>query len=574
MNYRHLPLIAGLLIAFSLFLNFFATTNTTWLLKTYPPIDEYQNNLLMQALLWVTLFISIANNVCLFMRLFEKSIVRATKLCILLCLIQGTMLVVIVLLFALFNPLKEELEYSEGFFSAIQASCICFLSASFLFFDKVTTADFETKGSGFSRVQRKLLILVSAAILYVSFGTYIFMKMEPWSSKESMFFIITTLTTIGFGNRAPKNDHSRLLIIIYSIGGMAILAYTISVISEVLKENIMVSFQTQLTMFREKRYERIVCNNDADKANANGDAILNLNDFDEEEEERNIVFNDHKQIAKKQFLFAIILMISSWAGGACTFYYTEGWSFIEAIYFCFISFSTIGFGDLVPTTSSSLSIFNIWIILEIATMTFMVSAVTNYVEINWADKVKSEDDENNDLEDALDIIRGKSKKRKISFTEKKFNKNDETIPMSVINKKDSDIRSRIINHEELDEWEDATESFETILDNTIKINNALKILQFNINILKEGYYKNYKSENGETIQPNSLDSTLEKTLKIIEESCKTIRSISIGEDDETERLESHTTDDNEDDNNSRKAVFGNEDEQTLIMHSREPTSSR
>jgi len=45
MNYRHLPLIAGLLIAFSLFLNFFATTNTTWLLKTYPPIDEYQNNL-------------------------------------------------------------------------------------------------------------------------------------------------------------------------------------------------------------------------------------------------------------------------------------------------------------------------------------------------------------------------------------------------------------------------------------------------------------------------------------------------------------------------------------------------
>jgi len=44
MDYRHLPLIAGLLIAFSLFLNFFATTNNTWLLKTYPPVDEYQNN--------------------------------------------------------------------------------------------------------------------------------------------------------------------------------------------------------------------------------------------------------------------------------------------------------------------------------------------------------------------------------------------------------------------------------------------------------------------------------------------------------------------------------------------------
>jgi len=570
MDYRHLPLISGLLIAFSLFLNFFATTNNTWLLKTYPPVDEYKNNIVMQLLLWITLFIAIGNTICLFMRLFEKSLLKATNLSIMLCLIQGTILVVVVLLFALFNPLKEELEYSEGFFSAIQASCICFLSASFLFFDKTTTVDFETKGSGFSRVQRKLVIFVSTAILYVSIGTYIFMQMEPWSSKESMFFIITTLTTIGFGNRAPRNDHSRLFIIIYSICGMAILAYTISVISEVLKENVMVSFQTQLTMFREKRYERIICSNDADKVNGNGDAVLNLNDFDDEEEERKIVLNDQKQIAKKQFLFAIIIMISSWAGGALTFYYTEGWSLIEATYFCFISFSTIGFGDLVPTTSSSLSIFNIWIILEIATMTYLVSSATNYLDLKWADSIDSKD-ENNELEDALDIIRGKPKKRKISFSEKKT-KNEENIPMSIINNQNN-LKHRTISEGELEDWEDATESFENILYNSVKIDNAMKILQTNINILKEGYYKNYRTENGETLPSNSLDKTIEKTMKIIEESCKTIRNISIGEDDETEKVESHATTDDFEDINIRRGVLANEDEQTLIMHSREPTSN-
>ncbi|OUM68241.1 hypothetical protein PIROE2DRAFT_68727 [Piromyces sp. E2] len=563
MDYRHLPLISGLLTAFSLFLNFFATTNHTWLLKTYPPVDEYKNNIFMQLLLWITLFLAIGSTVCLFMRLFEKSLIKATNLCIMLSLSQGTILVVIVLLFAMFNPLKEELEYSEGFFSAIQASCICFLTSSFLFFDKITTVDFETKGSGFSRVQRKLVILVSMAILYVSIGTYIFMQMEPWSSKESMFFIITTLTTIGFGNRAPKNDHSRLFIIIYSIGGMAILAYTISVISEVLKENVMVSFQTQLTMFREKRYERIICSNE-DKLNANGDAVLNLNDFDEEEEERKIVLNDQKQMTKKQFTFAIVLMISSWLGGALTFYYTEGWSFIEAFYFCFISFSTIGFGDLVPTTSSSLS--------KIATMTYLASSATNYIDLKWQDSIDSKD-ENNELEDALDIIRGKQKKRKISFGEKKYNKNEENIQMNVISQ-DNEIRHRNINQDELEEWEDATESFENILDNTIKINNAMKILQTNINILKEGYYRNYNNDNGEIRPPNSLDKTIERTLKIIEESCNTIKTISIGEDDETERVGSHvTTEDNIEDSNTRRALFVNEDEQTLIMHSREPTTN-
>jgi len=397
------------------------------------------------------------------------------------------------------------------------------------------------------------------------------MQMEPWSSKESMFFIITTLTTIGFGNRAPKNDHSRFFIIVYSIGGMAILAYTISVISEVLKENVMVSFQTQLTMFREKRYERIICSND-DKINANGDAVLNLNDFDEEEEERKIVLNDQKQMTKKQFTFAIILMISSWLGGALTFYYTEGWTFIEAFYFCFISFSTIGFGDLVPTTSSSLSIFNIWIILEIATMTYLASSATNYIDLKWQDSIDSKD-ENNELEDALDIIRGKAKKRKISFGEKKYNKSEENIQMNVISQ-NSELRHRSINQDDLEDWEDATESFENILDNTIKINNAMKVLQTNINILKEGYYKNYKNDNGEARQPNSLDKTIERTLKIIEESCNTIKTISIGEDDETERVGSHvTTEDNIEDANTRRAILSNEDEQTLIMHSREPTTN-
>ena len=47
----------------------------------------------------------------------------------------------------------------------------------------------------------------------------------------------------------------------------------------------------------------------------------------------------------------------------------------------------------------------------------MVSAVTNYIEIKWSDSIDSKD-ENNDLEDALDIIRGKTKKRKISLVKR------------------------------------------------------------------------------------------------------------------------------------------------------------
>jgi hypothetical protein len=35
----------------------------------------------------------------------------------------------------------------------------------------------------------------------------------------------------------------------------------------------------------------------------------------------------------------------------------EGWTFLDAIYFCFVSFATIGFGDFVST--QEVNLFNI-----------------------------------------------------------------------------------------------------------------------------------------------------------------------------------------------------------------------
>ena len=72
-----------------------------------------------------------------------------------------------------------------------------------------------------------------AAAMFVLLGGMIFyMYEEDWSAIDALYFCVTTLTTIGFGDPAPSTDLSKLFTVAYVIVGIGIIASFIAAVAE------------------------------------------------------------------------------------------------------------------------------------------------------------------------------------------------------------------------------------------------------------------------------------------------------------------------------------------------------
>ena len=84
-----------------------------------------------------------------------------------------------------------------------------------------------------------------------------------------------------------------------------------------------------------------MCTNDED--------VEDLEDGEEEDMEDDKAEPLHR--VSVPIYLSIMVMISYFCGGAILFGEWEQWLFLDGFYFCFITLTTIGFGDMVPGDS-------------------------------------------------------------------------------------------------------------------------------------------------------------------------------------------------------------------------------
>ncbi|KRY19439.1 TWiK family of potassium channels protein 7 [Trichinella patagoniensis] len=191
-----------------------------------------------------------------------------------------------------------------------------------------------------------------------------------WTIQSSVFFAITTMVTIGYGNVVPMTAEGRLLCIMFALFGCPLAIITIGNLGKFLSETVVFLYN------KIQRGKMLLMKNIAIRF----PLLKGLNNYDNFETTsltyEDIVVDDTGISA----FFVLSIFVFYNAAGALLFTSMERWSFMDSLYFCFISISTVGFGDFVPKNDPWYIILYCYTALGIAITTMCIDLVgTRYI---------------------------------------------------------------------------------------------------------------------------------------------------------------------------------------------------
>ena len=77
----------------------------------------------------------------------------------------------------------------------------------------------------------------------------------------------------------------------------------------------------------------------------------------------------------KKIYYALVLVVLLLSIGTVYYHATENWSIVDSFYFSTMTLTTVGFGDLAPTTDQTKIFTSIYALFGIGVMLYILSSV-------------------------------------------------------------------------------------------------------------------------------------------------------------------------------------------------------
>ncbi|CAF2371770.1 unnamed protein product [Rotaria sp. Silwood2] len=195
-----------------------------------------------------------------------------------------------------------------------------------------------------------------------------------WTFPSALLFVITIITGIGFGHITPVSWEGQITCICYALTGIPIFLICLAKISSILSDIFRLMYSTFIhcvccccrihtrsqnrSIHSEKSFNPYkidyVGTTSVDPSwpevydQFNKDQLSNYKDGSDEE-----IDDVWNRIESQVPILVIILIIIGYIClGAFMCHQFESWTITESVYFCYITLSTIGFGDYVPGITS------------------------------------------------------------------------------------------------------------------------------------------------------------------------------------------------------------------------------
>ncbi|KAK7414604.1 hypothetical protein QQX98_006541 [Neonectria punicea] len=287
----------------------------------------------------------------------------------------------------------SELIWSQAFYYGIWAAILYFLDASFMVvtFYGASTGHYD-KDFMLTRSQRTLMLQTIMFLMYLLLGALIFSNIEDWTYLDAVYWADVTLFTVGFGDYSAKTALGRALMMPYALVGVISLGLVIGSIRSLVLERGRRRVDARM---EEKKRRRVVkamtrrgdddllepIRPDSGPPQPVRSEKVPATEFERRKAEFALMRKIQTQTSSRRRWVAMAISTGTWLVlwllGAFIFVKCEepyqDWSYFEGFYFCFVTLTTIGYGDVTPVSNAGKSFFVFWSLLALPTMTVLIS---------------------------------------------------------------------------------------------------------------------------------------------------------------------------------------------------------
>ncbi|VDN94512.1 unnamed protein product [Brugia pahangi] len=214
-------------------------------------------------------------------------------------------------------------------------------------------------------------------------------SVNEWLFFDSLLFAFALITTIGYGNITPKTFAGQMFCIFFAAFGVPLTLLIIADLGKFISRIIFACndrFNNEIKRLLRKHFKMIICNHKSSKFisnNSKGKLLCEKND-NEINGQKN---NDDKQIngtdaksemtddneqSNRTLALFVLFFIYVITGSLLLSSYEPEMPFFTAIYFNFITLTSIGLGDIVPQRRTYMAITILYITVGLALTTIAI----------------------------------------------------------------------------------------------------------------------------------------------------------------------------------------------------------